>query len=80
MSSTRKLFANAAVAVGSSAALLLGLTGTAQRRTAGTVADRRRAGAGPVGGGEPEPGDSAGGRGSVQRGVDVDGGRGGVRR
>ena len=51
-----------------------------QRRPGGAAADRCRAGAGHVGGGEPQPGDSEGGRRSVQRGVDVDGGRGGVHR
>ena len=34
MSPTRKLFANAAIAVGSSAALLLGMTGTANAEPA----------------------------------------------
>ena len=80
MSPTRKLFANAAVAVGSSAALLLGMTGTANAEPASPLPIDAIAGAGHVGGGEPQPGDSEGGRRSVQRGVDADGGRGGVHR
>ena len=80
MSTTRKLFANAAVAVGSSAALLLGVTGTANAEPCRSTADRCRAGTGPIGNGGAEPGDSEGSVRPVQRGVDADGRRRRVHR
>ena len=58
----------------------VGSDGYRQRRPGVAAADRSPAGAGHVGGAKHRPGDSAGGRRSDQRGVDVDGGRGGVHR
>ena len=80
MSPTRKLFANAAIAVGSSAALLLGVTGTANAEPAAPLPIDAVQAPGLSAVREPQPGDPEGGRRSVQRRVDADGGRGGVHR
>ena len=51
MSTTRRMFATAAVAIGSSATLLFGgVTGVANADPRAATADRRAAGAGPAGG------------------------------
>ncbi len=80
MSPTRKLFANAAIAVGSSAALLLGMTGTANADPAAPLPIDAMQAPGYAGNGGPQPGDSEGGLRSVQRGLDAHGGRGSVHR